>query len=184
MLDFNILMLDCNILMLDCNGILLDYNGLMLDYNGLMLDHNGLMLDYYVLMSTIVFLLFKTLFTGCIDFRRLGDYSYRWIRWQSTRLGQTWMTVTAIWIRSVLIWSDYQKNYLNRVCIWRLLPSEHWIRCTHIIMTAQRLRHWSNIVQMLYKCFVFAGEWVYCAECVTIVCLTLGQSSFTYFPLI
>ena len=26
---------------------------------------------------------------------------------------------------------------------------------------AQRLRRWSNIVQMLYKCFVFAGIWLY-----------------------
>ena len=25
-------------------------------------------------------------------------------------------------------------------------------------MSAQRLRRWSNIVQMLYKCFVFAGR--------------------------
>ena len=32
--------------------------------------------------------------------------------------------------------------------------------------SAQRLRRWTNIVQMLYKCFVFAGN------------TTLGQSSF------
>ena len=25
--------------------------------------------------------------------------------------------------------------------------------------SAQRLRRWSNIVQMLYKCFVFTGQW-------------------------
>ena len=26
--------------------------------------------------------------------------------------------------------------------------------------SAQRLRRWSNIVQMLYKCFVFAGKMI------------------------
>ena len=31
--------------------------------------------------------------------------------------------------------------------------------CINIcITTVQRLRSWSNIVQMLYKCLVFAGE--------------------------
>ena len=28
-------------------------------------------------------------------------------------------------------------------------------------MSAQSLRRWSNIVQMLYKCFVFAGKLLY-----------------------
>ena len=35
------------------------------------------------------------------------------------------------------------------------------ITCVHLYnictMLAQRLRRWANIVQMLYKCFVFAG---------------------------
>ena len=31
-------------------------------------------------------------------------------------------------------------------------------------MSAQRIPRWSNIVQMLYKCFVFAGEW-YVVQC-------------------
>ena len=32
--------------------------------------------------------------------------------------------------------------------------------------SAQRLRRWSNIVQMLYKCFVFAGHTIqHCCAC-------------------
>ena len=29
--------------------------------------------------------------------------------------------------------------------------------CITLYNTAQRLRRWSNIIQMLYKCFAFAG---------------------------
>ena len=37
------------------------------------------------------------------------------------------------------------------------MPSKH----KTFVALAQRLRRWSNIVQMLYKCFVFAGHTPY-----------------------
>ena len=36
-------------------------------------------------------------------------------------------------------------------------PSKHKTLCNIFTTSAQRLRRWSNIVEMLYKCFVFAG---------------------------
>ena len=46
-------------------------------------------------------------------------------------------------------------------------------------MSAQRLRRWSDIVQMLYQCLVFAGfahlTGVYCAVCSSVgVCDGIG----------
>ena len=46
------------------------------------------------------------------------------------------------------VYSQQTQNILNNICI----PS------------AQRLRRWSNIVQMLYKWFVFAGLY-WCIVC-------------------
>ena len=40
-------------------------------------------------------------------------------------------------------------------------PSKHKTFVQHLYNVGQRLRRWSNIVQMLYKCFVFAG---YCSH--------------------
>ena len=40
-------------------------------------------------------------------------------------------------------------------------------------MSAQRLRRWSNIVQMLYKCFVFAGSALF-VICPLIIVLVYG----------
>ena len=43
--------------------------------------------------------------------------------------------------------------------------------------SAQRLRRWSNIVQMLHKCFVFAGMTSY----ITIDCRNNGKFVLIYF---
>ena len=46
------------------------------------------------------------------------------------------------------------KIYLYRISITPANTKHLYSICT---TSAQRLRRWANIVQMLYKCFVFAG---------------------------
>ena len=45
--------------------------------------------------------------------------------------------------------------YLYSACL--ILPANTKHLHNNCTMSAQRLRRWSNIVQLLYKCFVFAG---------------------------
>ena len=52
-------------------------------------------------------------------------------------------------------------NFLLKISSPKINPANTKHLYTICTTSAQRLRRWSNIVQMLYKCFVFAGKMIY-----------------------
>ena len=61
---------------------------------------------------------------------------------------------------------QHQFNVLYFMCIQHGFPANTKHLYNICTTSAQRLRRWSNIVQMVYKCFVFAGFILTCPPAV------------------